>query len=88
MYLHEIAMHDEHPPEDFIPPFGLEKILSVLSIQPGPRETSSYIDSTAVSISSAQAFLDILINMPVETLRIIPILNYARMAYSIITLPI
>ena len=84
MYLHEIALHDEHPPEDFMPPFGLEKILSALSIQPGYRVTSSYIDSTAVSTSSAQAILDIIINMPVETLRMIPIVNYVRMAYSFI----
>lgn len=87
MYLHEIAMHDEHPPEDFMPPFGLEKILSVLSIRSDSRPPSSYIDSTAVSISSAQAFLDILIkNMDVDTLRMIPIFNFVRMAYSLITL--
>jgi hypothetical protein len=86
MYLHEIAMHDEHPPEDFMPPFGLEKILSVLSIQSDSRAPSSYIDSTAISISSAQAFLDILINMDVGTLRMIPIFNFVRMAYSLITL--
>jgi len=79
-------MHDEHPPEDFMPPFGLEKILTVLSIQPDSRAPSSYIDSTAVSISSAQAFLDILIRMNIDTLRMIPIFNYVRMAYSLITL--
>jgi hypothetical protein len=86
MYLHEIAMHGEHPPEDFMPPFDLEKILTVLSIQPDSRTPSSYIDSTAVSISSAQAFLDILINMDVDVLRMLPIFNYVRMAYSFITL--
>jgi hypothetical protein len=86
MYLHEIAMHDEHPPEDFMPPFGLEKILSVLSIQSDSRAPSSYIDSTAVSISSAQAFLDILIKMDIDALRILPIFNFARMAYCLITL--
>lgn len=86
MYLHEIAMHDEHPPEDFMPPFGLEKILSVLTIQSDSRAPSSYIDSTAVSISSAQAFLDILINMDIDALRMIPIFNFARMAYCLITL--
>jgi hypothetical protein len=86
MYLHEIAMHNEHPPEDFMPPFGLEKILSVLTIQSDSRAPSSYIDSTAVSISSAQAFLDILINMDIDALRMIPIFNFARMAYCLITL--
>lgn len=76
-------MHDDHPVQDFMPPFGLEKILS---IQPDPRATSSYIDSTAISISSAQAFLDILLNMDIDTLRMIPIFNYVRMAYALITL--
>jgi hypothetical protein len=83
LHLHEIAMHDDHPVQDFMPPFGLEKILS---IQPYPRATSSYIDSTAISISSAQAFLDILLNMDIDTLRMIPIFNYVRMAYALITL--
>jgi hypothetical protein len=83
LYLHEIAMHDDHPPEDFMPPFQIQKIIA---IQTDQQAASSYIEFTAVSISSAQSLLDILLSLDVDALRAIPILNYVRMAYALMTL--
>jgi len=76
-------MHDDHPPEDFMPPFQIQKIIA---IQTDQQATSSYIEFTAVSISSAQSLLDILLGMDVDALRTIPIFNYVRMSYALMTL--
>jgi hypothetical protein len=76
-------MHDDHPPEDFMPPFQIQKIIA---IQTDQQATSSYIEFTAVSISSAQSLLEILLGMDVDALRTIPIFNYVRMSYALMTL--
>lgn len=83
LYTHEIALHDDHPPEDFQPPFALPK---VISIQIDPRASNSYIDAISVSITSAQSLLDILLTMDVKALRALPVYNYVRMSYALITL--
>lgn len=57
IYLHEIALHDEHPPGDFIPPFGLDKITSALTENTTiPPE----IDAIAACISSSHSLPDVL----------------------------
>jgi hypothetical protein len=76
-------MHDDHPPEDFMPPFQVQKIIA---IQTDQQAASSYIEFTAVSISSAHSLLDILLGMDVDALRTIPIFNYVRMSYALMTL--
>jgi hypothetical protein len=81
LYLHEISLHDDHAPEDFQPPYRLEK---VVSIQTEIHASSSYIDAVAVAISSAHALLDLILNMAVESLRALPIFNFVRMAYAAI----
>lgn len=83
LYIHEIALNDDHPPEDFQPPFALPK---VLSIHIDPRASNSYINAISVNIASAQSLLDILLTMDVEALRALPIYNYVRMSYALITL--
>lgn len=83
MYLHEIAIHDEHPPEDFRPPFRIDK---PLPLQSDVRLTSAHIDSIATIISSAHSMLDLLLSMSINTLRTVPIYVYVRMAYSCIVL--
>lgn len=85
VYLHEIAMHDEHPPEDFRPPFRLDKPLALES-DLGLSLTSTHIDSLAVIISSSHSMLDLLLGMKIDVLRSIPIYNYVRMGYVIIIL--
>ncbi|KAG4428108.1 hypothetical protein IFR05_016411 [Cadophora sp. M221] len=83
LFLHEVALHDDHPPEDFRPPFDLTKILSIHTI-PGAKD--SFIDATANLISSAQSMLDIILGMDVGTLRSLPIYNFVRMSYSVVIL--
>jgi hypothetical protein len=78
LFLHEVALHDEHPPEDFRPPFKLDKIIA-------PVEDSAaapQIDAITVCIASSQAMFDVLLNMDTETLRALPVFNYSRMTYA------
>ncbi|PVH85560.1 hypothetical protein DL98DRAFT_451738 [Cadophora sp. DSE1049] len=83
LFLHEIALHDDHPPEDFRPPFDMGKILSIHTI-PGAKD--SFIDAIANLVSSAQSMLDIILAMDLSVLRSLPIYNFVRMAYSIVIL--
>ncbi|KAL2068025.1 hypothetical protein VTL71DRAFT_16123 [Oculimacula yallundae] len=83
LFLHEIALYDDHPPEDFRPAFDLRKVLSIHTI-PGAKD--SFIDATANLIASAQAMLDIFLSMDIPVLRCLPVYNFVRMAYSIIIL--
>ncbi len=83
LFLHEVALHDDHPPEDFRPPFDMGKILSIHTI---PEAKDSFIDATANLISSAQSMLDIILGMGLLVLRSLPIYNYVRMAYSVVIL--
>ena len=76
-------MHDDHSPEDFQPPYRLEK---VVSIQSDNQASLSYIDAIAITISSAHSLLDLILDMEVETLRALPIFNFVRMAYASIVL--
>ncbi|TVY33373.1 Transcriptional regulator [Lachnellula subtilissima] len=83
IYLHEICMHDDHSPEDFQPPYRLEK---VVSIQSDNQASLSYIDAIAITISSAHSLLDLILDMEVEILRALPMFNFVRMAHASIVL--
>lgn len=83
LYLHEIGLHDDHPPEDFTPPLKLSKIIAINTL---PGSSSTFIESTAISISCAYAFLDIVLNMELQTLRVLPTVNYGRICYALIVL--
>lgn len=83
IYLHEIAMHGDHPPEDFKAPYQVEKIRSTKT---GKKATPPYIDAITVCISSAHSLLDIFLGMDVESLRTLPVFNYARLSYAVFVL--
>lgn len=83
MYLHEVALHDDHPPEDFIPPMKLTKVISIHTI---PEASSSFLEASAMSITSTQTLLDTMLSMEISTLRALPIVNFVRVCYALITL--
>lgn len=76
-------MHDDHPPENFTPPFDLSKIISIHII---PGVTSSYIESNAANIHASQSLIDVILGMDIETLRELPVYNFVRMSYAIMVL--
>ncbi len=83
LYLHEIGLHDDHPPGKFMPPWTLPKIIS---IDINPQSAPGNVNCIAVSISSAHSLLDTLLGMSIETIRAIPLVNFVRSAYCMITL--
>lgn len=84
IFLHELSLHDDHPPEDFRPPFRLDsRIGSNGSIK---MHAPQYINSITICILSAQALLDIFLGADIETLRAFPVFNYVRMIYATLVL--
>ncbi|EPE30168.1 hypothetical protein GLAREA_12891 [Glarea lozoyensis ATCC 20868] len=83
IFIHEIAMHDDHAPGDLLPPYTLRKILS---IAPEIHGTSSHVKPITVIISSIHTLLDCFLNMELPTLRSMPISNFTRLAYPVVVL--
>lgn len=80
LYLYEIALHFDHAPADFAPPYDLAKILSIHTV---PGADTSFLFATTTIISSAHSLLEILLAMDIEALRSLPIANFVRMAYAV-----
>jgi hypothetical protein len=83
IYTHELAIHDDHPPEDFRPPFHLDH---PLPIENDNKLTPAHIDSIIGIIASVHALLDIMIDMEINALRSVPTQAFVRMTYGIIML--
>ncbi|KAG9231866.1 hypothetical protein BJ875DRAFT_381988 [Amylocarpus encephaloides] len=83
IFAHEIAMHDDHLPEDFLPPYRLDK---VISIAPELNGSQSFIKATSMIISSSHALLDGLLEAEVDVLRCLPIFNFVCMTYTLVML--
>ncbi len=83
LYLHEVGLHDDHPAGQFIPPWTLSKIIS---IDINPQSTPPNVNCIAVSISAAHCLLDTLLGMTIDELRSLPLVNFVRTAYCMITL--
>ena len=79
IYLHEIAMHNDHSPEDFTRPFNVGKIKATSRSEP---LTPSEIDAIALCVSSAQALLSSFLNVKVDSVRSFPCFTYVRVCYA------
>lgn len=83
MFIHEVALHDDHNPTGFMSPFRMD---SILSIAPEIRANSSYVKEVTTIISSAHSMLDLFLETDREVLRSFPIYNFVRLAYAAIVL--
>ncbi|CAG8962092.1 hypothetical protein HYFRA_00005135 [Hymenoscyphus fraxineus] len=83
IFIHEIALHDDHNPSGFMPPYKLDEILS---ISQNIHANSAYVKESTIIISSAHAILDIFLETNVEVLRSFPIYNFVRLAYAVLVL--
>lgn len=69
LYLHELAIHDEHPAEDFKPPWHIEMIDPMkLRTEPSFAE----IDAMTTCISSAQSLISIFLSLSIDSVRALP----------------
>lgn len=84
IYLHELALYPDHNAEDFRPPFLVKTTTHVkdknTSISP------AYLDAIMICLSSTHALLTVFLKTSVETLRVVPIVTYVRMAYGAVVL--
>lgn len=84
-YLHETALHHDYDAQDFAPPFRVENARSMThdhQVELSP----THIVATATCLSSAHSILESFLGLSVDTLRAMPIVNYARMGYSMVVL--
>ena len=83
MYLHEIALYNGNP-DDFRPPFRL-RVPSNVSCT-FPDVGTARLDSAIVSLTSAHSLLDVLLQRPAKSLRVLPIFIYIRVIYCVFIL--
>lgn len=77
--LHEIAMHLDHDVESFQPPY-LIRATTQSEIR---RELPpAYVNPITVCLSSTYDLLDTFLCTDIGTLRVVPIINFVRMAYA------
>ncbi|KAK6522817.1 hypothetical protein TWF281_002248 [Arthrobotrys megalospora] len=89
LFMHEVALHGDHSTEDFRPPFITERLIRQPdSVKPGsmPQLTQTHIHALFSCLSSAHGLLDGFLNITVDELRCVPVLFFARVAYSIVLL--
>ncbi|KAK6340211.1 hypothetical protein TWF730_001978 [Orbilia blumenaviensis] len=89
LFMHEVALHGDHSTEDFRPPFLTERLIRQPdSVKPGsmPQLTQTHIHALFSCLSSAHGLLDGFLNITVDELRCVPVLFFARVAYSIVLL--
>ncbi|KAK6539304.1 hypothetical protein TWF694_009537 [Orbilia ellipsospora] len=89
LFMHEVALHGDHSAEDFRPPFLTERLIRTPdSVKPGamPQLTQTHINALFSCLSSAHGLLDGFLNLSVDELRCLPVLFFARVAYSIVLL--
>ena len=84
IYLHEMALHVDHSPEDFRPPYQLDRVRTVRTGR--SATTPSYIDAVMRCISSSHSLLEVFLHMDIESLQAIPIFTYIRVSYALFVL--
>ena len=83
MCLHEIALHSGYP-DDFCPPFRLRAPLNIS--RTFPDVGTARLDSVITSLTSAHSLLDVLLQRPAKSLRVLPIFVYIRVTYCVFIL--
>ncbi|EPS42532.1 hypothetical protein H072_3502 [Dactylellina haptotyla CBS 200.50] len=89
LFMHEVALHGDHSAEDFRPPFLTERLIRQPdNVKTGamPQLTQTHINALFSCLSSAHGLLDGFLNISVDELRCLPVLFFARVAYSVVLL--
>ena len=83
LYMHEIAMHQNHNIDDFKPPYNITPI-------DGPPDvesiTPAHIESLTACLQSIHSAFDAILAMDVTTLRALPTLFFVRNSYAAVAL--
>lgn len=79
LYLHEIALHIDHSPEDFQAPYQMG------TIHPSHCEdipTRVLASSIAECVTCSHSLLDTFLDMEVDSLRALPVFSYVRVSFA------
>ncbi|KAJ6261735.1 hypothetical protein Dda_2534 [Drechslerella dactyloides] len=90
LFMHEVALHGDHSVDDFRMPFMTEKLIAQPeSVKPPPglsQLTQTHINALFTCLSSAHGLLDRFLQLTVDEMRCLPVLFFARVAYSVVLL--
>ncbi|KAF3916077.1 hypothetical protein ABW21_db0209479 [Orbilia brochopaga] len=91
LFMHEVALHGDHSVDDFRMPFMTEKLIAnPESVKPSPggmsQLTQTHINALFTCLSSAHSLLDRFLQLTVDEMRCLPVLFFARVAYSVVLL--
>ena len=84
MYLHEIALRYDGNGEEFRPPFRLRSPSNTSYTLPDLQPAR--LDCVIASLTSAHSLLDVLLQLPTQSLRVFPTVMYIRASYAIFIL--
>ena len=79
MFLHELALHVDHSPEDFKAPYQMGVI------HPSDSEDmpiKALVSSTVDLIRSSHALLDAFLSMPIDNARALPVFTFVRISFA------
>lgn len=78
-----MALYPDHNAEDFRPPFLVK---TTTQSQQNSSISPAYLDAIMICLSSTHALLTAFLETSVETLRVVPVVAYVRMAYGAVVL--
>ena len=84
LYIHEVAIHVDHNVDDFKPTFGETPIKTSRS-QP-ELLNHAQINALTTCLSALQAIVGIILSYDTDTVRVLPIFNFVRVAYAVVCL--
>lgn len=84
MYIHEIAFHHANNEEDFRTPFRLRAPSNASHTLPDLQPAR--LDCVIASLTSGHSLLDVLLRLPLQSLRVLPTVIYIRASYAIFIL--
>ncbi|KAI9811984.1 MAG: hypothetical protein M1827_004876 [Pycnora praestabilis] len=85
LYLHEVAMHVDHNIDDFRPPFTEESLRGNDAVESGLL-SAAHINASSICLCSIHSIFDTFLTFDHETIRILPVFTFHRIAYSVIFL--
>ncbi|EWC43623.1 hypothetical protein DRE_01510 [Drechslerella stenobrocha 248] len=93
LFMHEVALHGEHSVDDFRIPFSDDKLMQQpdaskppYTAGAAPPLTQTHINALFTCLSSAHSLLDRFLQLTVDEMRCLPVLFFARVAYSFVLL--
>lgn len=80
IFLHEVALHVDHSPEDFKAPYQMGGIRPPCDSEEVP--TQALAEAVAECITGAHNLLNTFLSMPVDKARALPVFSYVRISFA------